>query len=312
MALRRYLSQTMTTSARNHADRGRPRAPPGGSSEPYVCVVALLVRAQPTRPPLPSSSSPSLPSSPHTTLQKQLEAIQAIRTKHDAAYVRWEPHLTLLPPFIVPFISVAAAATTTTTTTTKIAAGAEAEEEAEAGETESVKDNDGKAGNQEPHRTLLELSKRIAQVLEEFDSDAVTGKRERTDLELDQAGSFPLRYHHSVHLCPSPSATGRQTLRSIQSALEAALPETVTHARGSRKRKKKGTSDDYKPHLTIGQAQGRDELDALKALGRQVLSADGGCVRVPMDRIQLMCKPVSRSGPYDIFREFAIWPSSRK
>lgn len=229
--------------------RGRSNRKRSQTRQENVCVVAFLIQAQNER-------------------QKQVvDQIQEIRRRYDRAYSRWPPHLTLVPPFIAPFV------------------------------TTSLADSHlGDAAEQQIrlHETLEQVCTTI---------EAVCRKIDQHTLTLDEVGHFPLKRYKTLHLRPSATANDDAFLR-LQSELETALPQAVSNARSQGK-----SRETYKPHLTLGQSSNDKVNTQLHQQASQVFKVDGRVdepFRVKVDKIQLMVKPVDRTGPYDIYRDFSL------
>ncbi|PWN29158.1 hypothetical protein BDZ90DRAFT_140401 [Jaminaea rosea] len=242
----------------------------------YIAVVAFLL----PRPAEIASTSPALAS--------KLEKLDAIRKKWDAAEPRWVPHLTLIPPFIVPF-----------------------EVDGHGGSSEVDKDANGVSGcaadvtgttvlaktlpgpsHAAAHTALHQLTERIQQAVA-----AVPRHR----LVLDDVGIFKLSKYSNVHLRPRPrqrvseedglSAPGAEQgwFIEMQRLIQDALPETRQAGRGSSRGRgqSRGTSRDpgrvgggrgkqdrpFAPHASLGQAHSEAQLEELKALGFELCTA---------------------------------------
>lgn len=242
----------------------------------YVAVVAFLL----PRPVEIASTSPALAS--------KLERLDAIRKKWDAAEPRWVPHLTLIPPFIVPF-----------------------EVNRHGGSSQADKDANGVSGSAADAtgttvlaRTLPGPSHAAAyaalhQLTERIQQAVAAVPRHR--LVLDDVGIFKLSKYSNVHLRPRPrqrvseedglSAPGAEQgwFIEMQKLIQDALPETRQAERGSSRGRgqSRGTGRDpgrvgggrgkqdrpFAPHASLGQAHSEAQLEELKALGFQLCTA---------------------------------------
>lgn len=235
----------------SHANsRGRTNRKRSHSVEETICVVALLVKEQ------------------HGPGDKaRLEMIQDVRRRFDQAYSRWEPHLTLIPPFTVPFY------------------------ENQEGSRHSTQAEGGSQGRSLLHEALEGISETIQQVC---------SRQAQHTLTLDSAGHFSVKRYSTVHLRPSTS-TDHQAFLELQSGLHMALGQAQENARNKGRQK----TDGFKPHLTLGQAFNSNAKQELYRLASLAASPEAP-FEVGVDRIQLMVKPANRSGPYDVYRHFNL------
>jgi 2'-5' RNA ligase len=237
--------------------RGRSNQKRSESTEENACVVAFLIKAQDAKQ------------------AKIIDKIQEIRRRFDQAYRRWEPHLTLISPFIVPF-------------STPLVGDQSFETKSE----EEPK---------EQHTLLRDTLDQLCRTIQ-----AVCLNTDQHTLTLDEVGHFALKRYDTLHLRPSTEANN-DTFLQLQSKLEAALPLTQSNARSKRGQAREA----YKPHLTLGQSsESKVEVSQqLKQMASQLLKAQNDVdepFRIKVDKIQLMVKPVNRSGPYDVYREFIL------
>jgi 2'-5' RNA ligase len=222
--------------------RGRSNRKRSQSQEENVCVVAFLTQPQDEK-------------------QKQVvDQIQEIRRRYDQAYSRWQPHLTLIAPFIAPF------------------------------STSSF------VGEHQDHlyNTLEQVCRSIQEVCLHIDQHTLT---------LDEVGHFPLKLYKTHHLRPSSTARNDAFLH-LQSELETALPQAISNARSKGK-----SRDTYKPHLTLGQSSNDNVNQQLLEQASQIFKGEADAdepFQIRVDKIQLMVKPISRAGIYDIYREFSL------
>lgn len=246
--------------------------------QPRVAVANCDRRSRsPTTSTRQSDSESDASSQAH--LFKQLETV---RRKWDAAAPRWVPHITLIPPFVVP-----------DEVQVKHEVGSLTQEE----RGERSRDRD-------PHETgssiLQTISRRIADALSEIQPHTV---------RLDDVGSFKLRKYWNVHLRPKskepsqpgPMTTnnGRDEFIAMQDVLARALPELITDKRP------------FSPHASLGQARTKEELEELMRLGRGLTGqADDTvddaaeperCLECSVSEVTLLAKPQGRPGPYDVW-----------
>ncbi|PWN35470.1 uncharacterized protein FA14DRAFT_172106 [Meira miltonrushii] len=291
----------------NTVSRGRTNRKRSNSTQSFVCVVAWLVK----------------PEDDDVRGNALMEHIQQIRRKYDNAHSRWEPHVTLIPPFLVPF------------------GVAEEGSQEEIGEKNA---DDAIRQITDPFKTLAILSKRIEAVCASYSSQLI---------HFGELSKFSLRRYDTYHLRPNQEdALGTLELVNLQNALANVLPEAHEFSRGSISNIKRrqsqqqkplpppqqqslSTSDPipsslngggaksmitdnaFKPHLTLGQAPGPIKADEINVLVEPLLLNSSQSVNriagqytgpliVKMDKIQLFIKPINRSGPYDIFQEFNL------
>lgn len=239
--------------------RGRSNRKRSESTEEYACVIAFLVRGE-------------------TSKQKEkIEKIQSIRRMYDQAYIRWEPHLTLIPPFIIPF-----------------SASPLCDDEQP-----NINIVARKAEDQTTRNILNETLDEICNTIQ-----SICKSLDQHDLILDQVGHFTLKRYDTIHLRPSHLRKDDAFLQ-LQSQLELALPQAMQNLRN----KGKASKDAYNPHLTLGQsfsAKGKKDIYelAVQAIAERPDKEDP--LRIKVDKIQLMVKPVNRSGPYDVYKEFSL------
>lgn len=261
----------------------------------YVAVCACLLpqprsgvshrdrsSGSPTTSTRPNDSESDASSQAH--LFKQLETV---RRKWDAAAPRWVPHITLIPPFVVP-----------DEVQVKHEVGSLTQEGA--GE---------RSRDQDPHEAassiLRTISQRIADALSEVQPHTV---------RLDDMGSFKLRKYWNVHLRPhskdpsqpGPTTTnnGRDEFIAMQDVLARALPDLVTDERP------------FSPHASLGQARTKEELEELMRLGRGLTGqADEAiedsaepkrCLECSVSEVTLLAKPQGKPGPYDVWATIDI------
>ena len=283
--------------------------------EPHVAVVALLVE-------------------PHGRVdQDRFKALQVIRKKHDQAFERWLPHITLIPPFLIPFTQGGNASDRQLQQD-----GFDMKDS-----NECKTDKDEQAWPDGVFAQLESLSRTIGEVC-----DGHT----RHLLLVDEVHTFKLRAYTNVHLRPrhsegpvqaagvsSPESSAK--LLALQAELVEALPDQVkTGKNGSSGSPRKSRSDagekefdekwrnqraqakqkPFVPHVSVGQAYSKAEREELcdiaeKAISHMASAEDGdkaanhrndrGLV-CRVDRIQLMAKAKSESGAYRIFRQFEL------
>lgn len=268
--------------------RGRTDRKRSNSTETYVCVVAWLVR-------------PMRVEEDHGTSIVCLEKVQEIRRHFDDAYRRWEPHVTIIPPFLIPFWDTKAS-------TNKVERDQENHSNEDLSSTRLTSEQ-----IRDPFRTLNALSDRMEAVCGEI-RDLHT-KASPVRISFDSVNYFGLRKYKTFHLRPNEEGKETQVLQTLQSKLANAMPEVYEFSRNAKQRQAPHDQS-YTPHLTLGQA-GNDKkeyellhaIDALdpvrtpdKRLHRRLRSP----LNVPLNAIQLLFKPTHRSGPYDVYREFPL------
>lgn len=289
-----------STSEVDLSQRGRTHRKQSSSTQSFVCVVAWLIR----------------PAQDDAVASRALEKVQEIRRRFDNAYRRWAPHVTLIPPFVVPFSQNADSGTTVDMPTSA------------KGPAAVRNGNPSIRQLTDPYNVLALLSKRI---------DEVCQTSPASPLIFDEVSKFTLRRYDTYHLRPGSTSAGTATLIGLQEALSRALPEAVEFARGSSSKRRRSckqhapgavpsgvtgavaeqdsppvpqTEGTFKPHLTLGQATRPDKGKEIQALSSALLDPNAdGPLQVNLGTIQLMFKPVYRSGPYDVFQEFHLKPS---
>jgi 2'-5' RNA ligase superfamily len=294
------------------ASRGRTNRKRSNSTQSFVCVVAWLVK----------------PKEDDVRGNALMKHIEQIRRQYDNAHARWEPHVTLIPPFVVPF-------------------NIQEEEEEEEGENEQKETFRSIREITDPLKTLTILSKRIKSVCANHSSQMI---------HFGELSKFNLKRYDTYHLRPNQEnkvdGSGTLELITLQNALANVLPEAFEFSRGSISNIKRRKSQQqqkqssglpkshsissslngestksvpgafipdtgFKPHLTLGQAPGPIKASEINALVEPLLSNSSqsinriagkytGPLSVEMDKIQLFIKPINRSGPYDIYQEFRL------
>jgi hypothetical protein len=290
--------------------RGRTNRKRSNATQSYVCVVVWLVK----------------PAEDDRQGQWVWNEIQDVRRRYDQAYSRWTPHVTLIPPFVVPFSNAAAD-----------------EHSPENGSFASTRNidhaNDVRQMPDGPS-VLKALSKRIANVCQRFTAQPIV---------FEEVSKFPLRRYDTYHLRPNAHDAGTMTLVQLQEAIAHALPEAIQYSRSGSsfaakfKRRQSynrqpsglpGTTGTalppppppmsptspsapemlFKPHLTLGQATQKQKAMEIEQLAFDLVtrgktshgSQGEGPLRVNLDAIQLMFKPIQQSGPYDVFQTFSL------
>ncbi|PWN22398.1 hypothetical protein BCV69DRAFT_142766 [Microstroma glucosiphilum] len=284
-----------------------------GGGDAYIAVVAYLL-------PIHSSAAaaPRLDTDPprsaiifdvaHGCTEAATRAyedwygrLQEIRRKWDDAFPRWNPHITLIPPFVVP---------------------------------------------RDPPGQLDDVAGRIRTVCEQ---------QPRFKLALDDCSRFKLRAYSNIHLRPSSGqpgaqkketndhvneARGRSELVMLQEGLQAVLPEASLNRRGKgnaggngQKRGQGGSSRGapasqrqqrpswpFNPHVSLGQARNREEVDVLFNAARSLSNgprdeeseegisdtAPKSDVELPVQEVVLLYFSQSQGGPYSIWDSFNL------
>lgn len=295
-------------SGTHFGPRGRSSRRRSSASDGYVCVIAWIVRA----PPAAASSPDSMvqltkaQSDDEAKRDTLLANVQEIRRRFDAAYSRWEPHVTFIPPFMVPFRRPRG-------TPSQQSKGGEGSNN------DNRKDNSKEmlceptrgattASRQHPNQRdplqdLAKLAERIEGVCAQLrlgDEKA----QNSTTIAFDHINQFSLRRYKTVHLRPPSADDGAAVLAQLQTDLSLALPEAFENSRNAMTRKefsassntvfavataeqhqqhqqyqqqqqppmppRKGTQT-FTPHLTLGQASNAQKetelMEALQALG---------------------------------------------
>ncbi|CAO1630795.1 unnamed protein product [Parajaminaea phylloscopi] len=253
------------------AHRNRRSRRGGGGVEPHIAVVAFLL-------PPPPRGGPE-----HDLWTKLSET----RQKWDSAVDRWVPHITLIPPFEIPWQAADQR-------------GSSAGESAE-----SVAVQDG----------IKEVCDRIRGALQGC---------AKHRLALDDVGVFKLHRYWNVHLRPSAStaATAEHSDRLAFVAMQHELSKATSDitAQGGRGNRSKGQRQGqrhrerpFAPHASLGQAYDEAQLDELVKAGKEISGTGEGAsaphrhhLQFTVDRIALLTKPSSRGGPYDVQAEFDL------
>ncbi|SJX64323.1 uncharacterized protein SRS1_14971 [Sporisorium reilianum f. sp. reilianum] len=207
--------------------------------------------------------------------QQRFEELQTLRRRHDRAFDRWLPHITLVPPFTLPSSS---------------------------SDARSRGDLDG----------LVQLhADQLAQIARA--AAEVCSRHSSHQLRLDHVSTFPLRKYTNVHLRPAPtnfhdkrtpassapSNTSSHRIVELQADLADAITPLVSSS-GVRRR------ETFKPHVSVGQAT------TPKATWQLCTSAGSAAAGLLCDvhRVQLMLKPKGFAGMYRVHEELALAASS--
>jgi 2'-5' RNA ligase len=235
----------------------------------------------------------------------KLRNVQRIREQHDAAYSRWVPHITLIPPFSI------------SRKRRSQHQGEEEEEEHRAGQPpeEAEQGDEGEQQQQEEERPgIRDLLDQLSDVLRD-----VAGRHERMELALDEIGRFPLRQYTNIHLRPSRGASASASfheLLAMQTDLHESMPWRHLSERGGPRRSKPKSKPKrgghprrrryqqrFEPHLSLAQTT---SVDATERIEADITSTiiDGGSergLRVSLGRVHLLAKPARQSGPYGVW-----------
>lgn len=256
--------------------RPKPPRQPKHKHTSYVAVVAFLL-------PRPADEGVT------PAVSHRVGKLDEIRQKWDAAATRWVPHITLIPPFVVPF---------------------EQEEEEEDGRQQLVPSTDstttttttaGNAATTSPPGPRHEAAyAALRQLTERIQAALAAAAVPRHRLVLDDVGVFKLSRYWNVHLRPrglhdgdkearssaasTPAEEGRHAFVEMQRVLQEALPETKEAERGGNAGRERGRGGrggrggggrahrerPFSPHASLGQAYHKKQLEELKALGLEL------------------------------------------
>lgn len=219
---------------------------------PHIAVIVVLVRAQ--------TSADTI----------RLERVQEMRKEHDQAYERWAPHLTLIPPFTIPFVRESASDRENETNAQEKERGVQFERLGEANidpgaELDHAADGSGAPqanpdATTEPRQNLSALEADLDDISKRISS--ICDSHASFTLPLGDVGSFKLSRYTTIHLRPRPPARSserasderdvgsahhssetseepkdpRSRLARIQHELELALPEAAKSPRGGSNR----------------------------------------------------------------------------
>lgn len=284
-----------------------------GASDAYIAVVAYLlpvassaaaqprVESDPPRSAVVFDGAHGQTEAETRAYEDWYEQLQGVRRQWDDAFPRWSPHITLIPPFVVP---------------------------------------------KDPPNQLDAIAGKIRTVCE---------RKSSFRLALDDCGRFKLRAYSNIHLRPSSAQTrtqgkdtndyasearGRSELVILQEELQATLPEASTNQRGKgdgggrgQQRGRGGSAQgapgrqgqqrqprSFNPHVSLGQARNREEIDELTDAARRLSSGPLGGdsvegvtedgpkpkIELPVQEVVLLYFPQSQGAPYSIWQRFVL------
>lgn len=233
--------------------------------------------------------------------QRRYEELQKLRQRHDQAFVRWLPHITLIPPFT-------------------LTAPPQVDDLNES----SSDELDAVVQRHEPR--LSEIAQAALEVCKGHAAHS---------LLLDQVSTFPLRKYTNVHLRPYPtnfedkgtrSAAAQSQVRdedvssrrivNLQKNLDHAVgpllrPDTAYATESSAKPTRRTV---FKPHVSVGQSTSPKATWQLCNSAERMLNGGQGQpenVQRPgilcrVDHVQLMVKRKGQEGPYRIHQELSL------
>ncbi|CDR99700.1 uncharacterized protein SPSC_05298 [Sporisorium scitamineum] len=244
-----------------------------------------------TQTPTASNTTPDLVGvlvvllKPSTTRdQQRFEDLQILRRRHDQAFDRWLPHITLVPPF---------------TLSSSNAKGTSA---------------------LEPGTVLEELAQLHAEKLSQIVKAAAEtcSKHSNHQLLLDQVSTFPLRKYTNVHLRPAPTnfhdkrspsstsppagAHSSHRIVELQSELSDSLTPLLRATTKIARRR-----ETFKPHVSVGQSTSVKAAWQLCRSAEMLLKQQGGPgLLCDVDRVQFMIKPKGFQGAYHVHKELHL------
>ncbi|KAJ9101107.1 hypothetical protein QFC21_003325 [Naganishia friedmannii] len=222
-----------------------PRLYANHPSRPTSCPLPTLAPNTPTGPSI--GVIVLIPSPVDAESERKLDALQQLRERWDQAYPRWIPHVTLVPPFVVPEreqLQGAGSAIGLDNSSPKEQSRTE-EGKQEATQVDVLKPS-GETSTQDTalypptpaDRALPVLTARGGSSALDNLSKIVTSicvTMPEFKLHLNDVGTFKLREYTNVHLRPQPGTTKDSSLTKLHSKLVDDLPTYVTTPEGRRK-----------------------------------------------------------------------------
>ncbi|WFD33081.1 hypothetical protein MSPP1_004138 [Malassezia sp. CBS 17886] len=230
---------------------------------------------------------------PHGALASQrIQHLQRIRHTHDAAYARWLPHMTLIPPFVVERERGAPGS-------------AESKGAGSPPRSHSAHRSDA-SGRYAPPAWLTETLDGITTAVR-----AACTTSEPAVVHLTDIGAFRLRNYENIHL--RPSRTSARPLLSLQRAIHAAVSPLLPRAPTRRRQR-----DRFVPHASLGQAPTPEDRADIVHDARVWLHCDGegrgaaderrapAGIDVCLSAVQVMYKPSHERGPYTVWADVPV------
>lgn len=238
--------------------------------------------------------------------QHRYDELQKLRHRHDQAFNRWLPHITLIPPFILSSPSL----------------------------------NDAKSPAEAKDLISLHEQKlsQIAQAAQE-----VCKHHQAHSLLFDQVSTFPLRAYKNVHLRPFPTNfedkgtnsassspakssadvsgskegedhSSRRVVELQKELADAVEPLLRPDGEPQAPSKKSQRRNVFKPHASVGQSTSPKATWQLCTSAEKVLKAQSAPqladkrpgLLCNVDRVQLMVKQKGYDGPYQIHAELPL------
>ncbi|SPO29374.1 uncharacterized protein UTRI_04897_B [Ustilago trichophora] len=268
------------------------QAPTSAASQDLVGVLVILIK--------PSNKQD----------KQRYDQLQQLRRKHDQAFSRWLPHITLIPPF-------------TLANPSKIE------------DSNSILDE------------LIKIHElKLSQIAEA--ALQVCAKHETHSLLIDQVSTFPLRKYTNVHLRPFPTNFQDKSTRGSWQAvngsssqdkdadhssrrivgLQTELADAVTpllrpsanttsgdgssSGKDQKDRSSRRKENVFKPHVSVGQSTSSKATWQLCRSAEKVLSGDSKAgeqshgLLCDIDSVQLMIKQKGQEGPYHIHKQLLL------
>ncbi|TKY89713.1 hypothetical protein EX895_001498 [Sporisorium graminicola] len=225
--------------------------------------------------------------------RRRFEDLQTLRRKHDQAFERWLPHITLVPPFTLSSSSLEASSA--------LASGTGLEQ-------------------------LVQLhTEKLSQIAKAAAEVCHTHASHR--LLLDQVSTFPLRNYTNVHLRPAPPTNShdKRKTSSFSSAtsddqdhsshrivkLQSDLSQALTPVLHPNKASSARRRETFRPHVSVGQSTSGKATWQLCRSAERVLGYEGSPgLLCDVDRVQLMIKPKGSAGAYHVHQELPLSRSS--
>lgn len=255
---------------------GKPAQPQRGSSKPAY-VPPHLRAARNRSVPTHKAVIVLLVTPPYAGPQESYDAVQRLRSQHDAAFARWVPHVTLVPPFDLPLARQSAA---------------------ESHSPSSFDSNAAKAAV--ASSSIDEVASARSLIKQKLQGSLSQHSPFR--LEFADHDRFNLRSYTNLHLRPAhnSSNSGRKELTNLHACIQTALDGIVTPERRA-----------YQPHLTIGQASSKDGME-LVASSVKALSESNGPLTMHVKSVALMGKRKEDKGAYQVWEVVKLGQASEE
>lgn len=289
----------------------RPTA--GGVNNAYIAVVAYLLPVASSAAATPTNDSDPPRSAivfdaahghgeaAARAYEEWFGRLQDVRRKWDDAFPRWSPHITLVPPFVVP--------------------------------RDPPNQLDDIASR---IRAVCERKPSFGLALEECGRFKL---RAYSNIHLRPSSGH--RGGQSKEPTDGVGqARGRADLMALQEELQSALPEASTNQRGKQdgrgRDQEQGRHDNpqgtpfgqgqqrpprpFNPHVSLGQARNRAQIEELTDAAQRLSSGPLGeemeegttddatkrCLELPVQEVVLLYFPQSQGGPYRIWQRFGL------